>query len=88
MRIALGYILEHLREQGADDDRLDRVRHALPALVETRDYAETLRELEIDVDALTRSDIPGPTPDDHDPERTGPVGAPNTALADQADTTT
>lgn len=78
MRIALGYILEHLEEHGADQERLDRVRRALPALVETREHAETLRELGVDVEALTASDIPGPTPDGHNPEQTGPVGAPNT----------
>lgn len=79
MKIALGRILEDLTEEGADEKRLDQVRRALPALVDTREHGETLRELGIDVDALTRSGIAGPTPDDHNPEQTGPVGAPDTA---------
>lgn len=79
MRIALNRILEHLKEKGADEEHEDRARRTLPALVETREYADTLHELGVDVDALTSADIAGPDPDHINPEETGPVADPTKA---------
>ncbi|MEX0658200.1 MAG: hypothetical protein WD080_03620 [Egibacteraceae bacterium] len=79
MKIALAQVLDHLSEKGADDQQLDHARRILPALVETRDHAETLEDLGVDVGTLTSADIPGPNPDGINPEITGPVGAPDKA---------
>ncbi|HVL98537.1 MAG TPA: hypothetical protein VM324_04510 [Egibacteraceae bacterium] len=83
MRITRNDILSYLEEHGADDERRGRAEEALPALVETKDYEDTLRELGVDIDELiSRQDqqgIPGPTPDGINPEKEGPVPAPNTA---------
>lgn len=79
MKISLPRILDHLKEKGTDDKTIDRARRSLPALVETRDHAETLENLGVDVDTLTSADIPGPDPDHINPEVTGPVGAPDKA---------
>lgn len=81
MKIALPRILDHLKEKGADDQKLDHARRTLPALVETRDHADTLEELGVDVDTITSADIPGPDPDGINPEVTGPVAAPDKAEA-------
>lgn len=81
MKIALNRILDHLAERGADEEERDRARRALPALVETREHGDTLREFGVDVEALTGSDIPGPDPDHVNPEKSGPVGAPDKASA-------
>lgn len=80
MRIALNRILEHLKDNGADEEQRERARQTLPALVETREHGQTLRDLGVDVEQLTSADdVPGPDPDHVNPEKTGPVGAPDKA---------
>lgn len=80
MIIGRSEIIEHLKERGADEELCRRAFHDLPVLVETRDHLDILRDLGADVDALTSAEhIPGPNPDDINPEQTGPVGAPDKA---------
>ncbi|HVM14619.1 MAG TPA: hypothetical protein VM287_09845 [Egibacteraceae bacterium] len=82
MRITRNDIMSYLEEHGADDDRREQARQNLPALVETKDHEQTLRDLGVDVDELiSRQDISGvggPNPDQINPEEEGPVSAPNT----------
>lgn len=78
MLLALGDIMEHLEDQGADPAHVDRVRSTLPALVETERDAATMRELGIDIEQLTTSTtVAGPGPDDIHPTRDGHTGPPN-----------
>lgn len=84
MRMALNDIMQYMEERGADQEQIERARKTLPGLVETREYADTLRDLGIDVDDLTSADVPGPRPDDLNPEEEGPVGAPNNPSAPTA----
>lgn len=80
MRIPLNNIMEVLKEKGADAERIERARQSLPALVETREHEQTLQDLGLDVEELTSADhVPGPRPDDINPEEEGPVGAPDKA---------
>lgn len=80
MRIAREHVIYHLEDRGADEATTTRAFDSLPALVETNDYEQTLRELGVDIDALTSAaGVEGPEPDDLSPETEGPVGAPNRA---------
>lgn len=81
-RITRNDVMSYLEEHGADDDTRERARQNLPALVETKDHADTLQDLGVDIDELIQNQntegVGGPTPDDINPEQEGPVSAPNT----------
>lgn len=82
MRITRNDIMSYLEEHGADDDRREQARQNLPALVETKDHEQTLRDLGVDVEELISNQntegVEGPEPDQINPEEEGPVSAPDT----------
>lgn len=85
MQLALGDIMIYLTDKGVSPEHVDRVRTTLPSLVETELHSDTMRELGIDIEDLTRSrTVEGPGPDDRHPNRDGITGPPNVPATGRA----